>query len=187
MNTKKTILFIFILFCFGSSFARLNNSVSLETIAEVLKLNIADSIPKIKPLYILDEKKIEAAAFRKINPKSIFKVNVLKHDAAVKKYGRQAKDGAIVVLTKKFAISSYQERLSLLSKDYKQYLKEHHNDDKLLFIINGVEYQSSSWERTEKLYSIFSSDVVSHDNLKLSFTTGTATIQTSVIINTKII
>jgi hypothetical protein len=142
------------------------------------------SIDKVEPLYILDEKKIKAAAFQTIDPKSILKVSVIKQGAGITKYGFQAKDGVIIVVTKKFAVKTYQQRLIALLDEYKKYFKEHHNDDRLSFIINGIAYRSSSWERTEKLYNIFSDDAVFR-NSELSYTTGLDGILSSIIIDSK--
>jgi hypothetical protein len=177
MNMKMILFIISILLPLGtlSAYADTGKATSVITVG---------SIDKVEPLYILDEKKIKAAAFQTIDPKSILQVNVMKPEAGIKKYGPQAKNGVIIVVTKKFAVKAYKQRLSALLDEYKKYLKEHHNDDRLSFVINGVAYRSSSFERTGKLYNIFSDDAA-YLNFELSFTTGLDDILTSVIIDSK--
>lgn len=177
MNMKTILFIISVLLPLGrlSAYADMGEVASVTTVGTKYKAEL---------LYILDEKKIKAAAFRTIDPKSILQVNVIKPEAGIKKYGPQAKNGVIIVVTKKFAVKAYQQRLSALLDEYKKYLKEHHNDDRLSFVINGVAYRSSSFERTGKLYNIFSDDAA-YLNFELSFTTGLDDILTSVIIDSK--
>ena len=53
------------------------------------------------PLFIVDGKETSREDFKKYAPSKIATINVLKGDAAMKKYGDRAKDGVIVVTTKK--------------------------------------------------------------------------------------
>lgn len=54
-----------------------------------------------EPLYFVNGKKTESKSIQKINPSTVKSVNVLKGDAAVKKYGESAKHGAVEIMTKK--------------------------------------------------------------------------------------
>lgn len=54
-----------------------------------------------EPLIIVDGKEMSKKEFEKIKPDNIEKVEVLKGENATKKYGKKAKDGVIVVTTKK--------------------------------------------------------------------------------------
>ena len=70
-------------------------------------LGKSDSVVKIKstdgkePLYILDGKEITSKEMKDIDPKNIEKVEVLKDDAATKKYGDKGKNGVVMITTKK--------------------------------------------------------------------------------------
>lgn len=54
-----------------------------------------------KPLYILDGKMIEDMDFQNINPQNIESIEILKDENATKIYGEKAKNGVIVIKTKK--------------------------------------------------------------------------------------
>ena len=53
------------------------------------------------PLFIVDGKEMSREEFKKYSPSKIEKIEVLKGEAAMKKYGDRAKDGVIEVTTKK--------------------------------------------------------------------------------------
>jgi hypothetical protein len=50
------------------------------------------------PLIMLDGEEIDSL---KVNPANISQVEVLKDEKAIEKYGYKAKDGAIIIITKK--------------------------------------------------------------------------------------
>ena len=54
-----------------------------------------------EPYIIVDGKPIEGAKLKDIDPKTIERMDVLKDKAAVEKYGEKAKDGVILITTKK--------------------------------------------------------------------------------------
>lgn len=53
------------------------------------------------PLFILDGKEVTKDQFANLKPDSIESVTVLKDKSAIKKYGEKAKDGVIIIKTKK--------------------------------------------------------------------------------------
>ncbi|MEY8869168.1 M56 family metallopeptidase [Meridianimaribacter flavus] len=53
------------------------------------------------PLFILDGKEISRKELKDIDPKTIKEVEVLKGEKAVEKYGDKAKDGVVIIITKK--------------------------------------------------------------------------------------
>lgn len=57
--------------------------------------------PENRPLVLLDGKKISIEELRLINPEIIETVNSFSAKEAVEKYGKEARNGAIVVTTKK--------------------------------------------------------------------------------------
>jgi bla regulator protein BlaR1 len=52
-------------------------------------------------LYKVDGKEVKKDVVDTLNPDDIESVNVLKGDAAIKKYGEKAKNGVIEITTKK--------------------------------------------------------------------------------------
>ncbi|MBT8204249.1 MAG: M56 family peptidase [Eudoraea sp.] len=60
-----------------------------------------DSDKGEEPLFIVDGKEMSREEFKKFAPSQIATVDVLKGEAAMKKYGDRAKDGVIKVTTKK--------------------------------------------------------------------------------------
>ena len=56
---------------------------------------------KTGPIIIIDGKKKNGAALKELEPKNIEKINVLKGDVAIEKYGKEANYGAIEVTSKK--------------------------------------------------------------------------------------
>lgn len=54
-----------------------------------------------KPLMIVDGKEVEGGSLEDIDPKNIETVNVYKGDKAIEKYGDKAKNGVVIVKTKK--------------------------------------------------------------------------------------
>ena len=54
-----------------------------------------------EPLYYLDGKKVKAEEIKKLSPDTIKSMEVFKGDQAIEKYGKKAKDGVVVITTKK--------------------------------------------------------------------------------------
>lgn len=74
-----------------------SNSVKLFT-----KKNITLANKKGKqPLFILDGKVISKEKVKSIQSKSISKINVLKNEKAINKYGKKGKNGVIEIFLKK--------------------------------------------------------------------------------------
>jgi TonB-dependent SusC/RagA subfamily outer membrane receptor len=53
------------------------------------------------PLYIVNDKEVSKDKFIKMKPKNIESVTVLKDESAIEKYGDKAKNGVIIIKTKK--------------------------------------------------------------------------------------
>ena len=54
-----------------------------------------------EPLFILDGKKVSKKVIDELDSDQIEKIEVLKGDSATKEYGKKAKDGVVVITTKK--------------------------------------------------------------------------------------
>ena len=67
--------------------------------------NTLNEINRKAPLFILKEggkeRTVKESYMRGINPKNIESVNVLKGEAATKKYGKRGKYGGVVIVLKK--------------------------------------------------------------------------------------
>ena len=73
----------------------------IEIIEEGSGFFFIDSEKGEDPLFIVDGKEMSREGFKKYAPSQIEKIEVLKGEAAMKKYGDRAKDGVIEVTTKK--------------------------------------------------------------------------------------
>ena len=72
-----------------------------KQINEVVVVGYGDQKPDTAPYVIVDGKPIDGSKLKDIDPKTIDRMDVLKSQEAVKKYGEKAKDGVIVITTKK--------------------------------------------------------------------------------------
>lgn len=66
-----------------------------------LRIGTPALTPQNRPLVVLDGKKISIEELRVIKPESIETVNSFTAKEAVEKYGEEAKNGAIIITTKK--------------------------------------------------------------------------------------
>lgn len=55
----------------------------------------------IKPLFIVDGKELKKSKFKDLDPDNIERINVLKGESAIEKYGNKGKNGVVEVITKK--------------------------------------------------------------------------------------
>ncbi|QKJ29120.1 hypothetical protein HQ865_04905 [Mucilaginibacter mali] len=110
--------------------------------------------PSKDQLCVVDNKVITRQELDKVNPENVVDIQVLNSAAAKALYGDSGVNGAIIVVTKKFAISSYQEKFSDFSADYESYLTSHGTDDKqFIYIINNMALPKDKNE-VRKLYDI---------------------------------
>jgi len=88
--------------------------------------------------YVLNEKKVTKAEFDAVPPSDVLEAGALKGDEATKAYGPGAANGVFVMVTRKFAIASYQEKLSQLCDSYESYLTGHGTeDDAIAYDLDG--------------------------------------------------
>lgn len=147
-------------------------------------LNYSEPDNSDSSTYVVDGEPLTRREAEKINPENILSIDILKTSKESVSEEQKGKN-TMVVITKPFAVSCYQKRISNLSNDYRQYLKSHHNSDgKLLFLINGVQYPTSTDERIKKLYELFL-DSATFQSFSLYYVTGAGKIPSSVEINFK--
>lgn len=100
------------------------------------------------PVFLLDGKKADKAAIDAVTPNDIA-INTLTDPAAAALAG--TRDTAYVV-TKKYAVAKYEEKVSLLSDDLESYYTGHGADDaNLVYYINDVPLAKDK-EEAAKLY-----------------------------------
>ncbi|MFA6249601.1 MAG: hypothetical protein WC615_21865 [Mucilaginibacter sp.] len=144
---KKLVLILFV-FGSASAFGQAEKKIS-DTIFMIHDAPIISS--KSRPLYIIDERLSKVQP--QFKPADICDVKVLKPFDAFKLYGKDANDGAIILITKKFAIKRYQEKFSGLSIEYKSCLNsQKNNDDNFLYVVNGAPIQGES--KIKELYNL---------------------------------
>lgn len=65
--------------------------------------------PKKQPLYIVDDKKQDGNALKKLSPDEIERIDIQKDQAAIRAYGPAAKNGVVRIYTKSYAASHHQQ------------------------------------------------------------------------------
>ena len=103
------------------------DSISSSNKTQVQKINHKDihvtlkgfgSAPNDKIVYIVDGVEINSADFRKIHPGDIERIDVLKDQKSIEKYGNKAKDGVLLITTKaKKEVSLQQKTQALKAKE----------------------------------------------------------------------
>jgi TonB-dependent SusC/RagA subfamily outer membrane receptor len=128
------------------------------------KANLKDTSSRANkdPLYLIDGKKIDKTEMSKaISPGDIMEIAVLKDVSATAIYGSAGANGVVLITTKKFATTAYQEKFSSLSDDYESYLTSHGTDDKaFIYVINDVPVPKDT-DEINKLYKISKGDIES--------------------------
>lgn len=92
----------------------LNNSNQQEN--QVIKSKAINTKIDFKNnvLYILDEKEVSSEEINKTHPNSIESITVLKDKKAIEKYGAKAKNGVLLITTKKDKETSLQQKKEAL-------------------------------------------------------------------------
>ena len=70
------------------------------TVPVAFSLNEDGALPRQKSVWVIDEKVVSYEEVKALPPSDIAEMRVLKGEQAIKKYGDQAKDGAIEITTK---------------------------------------------------------------------------------------
>jgi TonB-dependent SusC/RagA subfamily outer membrane receptor len=94
-------------------------------------------------LIILDDKRTTKSSSKhileKIKPNDIIELSVLKGASAEALYGSKGANGVIIITTKQYAISRYQQKFSTFSKKYKRYIDSlKSNDDEIVYVKDAV-------------------------------------------------
>lgn len=102
-----------------------------------------------EPLYIVDGK--IAPSIKDLKLHDIYETALLSDSAAIKIYGNQAANGAMIVTTMKGQAIIYQNKLSTFSEKYKNYLAKKGNDDNLSYVINNTMLIAHTKHTVEEL------------------------------------
>lgn len=84
-------------------------------------------------IHYVDKKQVSKKEFEKLNPDDIYKVNVLKGQKAIEKYGNKGKDGVIEVITNK------NKGISVSFSDVKEVYGSDANKEVLYYNVNSSE------------------------------------------------
>jgi hypothetical protein len=115
---------------------------------------------KSEPLFIIDNI-IYKGNLDSINTNNILVVNILKDSAVVLKYGQQALNGVVEIITKSAAKLSYQLKIGAFSKEYKNYLEQNQNkDDSVAYIVNGIFLSDIHDASIKTLYNLSKDQIV---------------------------
>jgi hypothetical protein len=101
------------------------------------------------PLYVVDGKIVPS--IKDLKSKEIYETALFSDSTAVKIYGQQASNGAMVVTTMKGQALIYQKKLSQFSEKYKNYLEKKGNDDNLSYVINNTMLIARTKHTVEEL------------------------------------
>ncbi len=145
-----------LIFCFLMSvnvFAQGTDTVHKDS-SKQFRLVDAPSIGKYaEPLFVVDGK-IYKRSIKRLNPKNILEVSVLKGAEAEILYGSGGGNGVVIITTKRYATFQYQKKLSAFSKAYVDYLDKHKGDDsEVAFIVDGEQLTGYS-DRITKLFKL---------------------------------
>lgn len=140
-----------------------------------------------KILYVIDGKPYYKISIKKhIDTNNILYVEIIKPNEALIKYGGHGKMGAVIITSKKFAISSYQDKFSAFSKEYKDYLDKHKKpDDSCSYVLNGSFLINGSNEKINKLYNIKSQEIKGIELTENPYYNGGESRKYLILINTK--
>lgn len=113
------------------------------------------SINPDSTIYVLNGELSSEKELNSLDVSDLLSIEVLKTDKTSVPEEQREKRTKIII-TRSFAIKTYQKGISDLSADYRQFLKSYKNNDgKLPFLINGIKYPISTDKRIKKLYELF--------------------------------
>ena len=106
-----------------------------------------------EPMIFLDSIRVNKGVLKEYSPNEIAQINIYKGENAIKIAGKEAKNGAIYVMTKSFARESYWNFFCTKSADYKRLIPNVESEMEVVYILNGKVLKNN-----------FESDLVKIDN-----------------------
>lgn len=121
---KLTLFFCLnLVLVFDSSYAQVENKINKALGAQ--------------PVFFLDSAEVSSDEFQKINPLFISNITVLQKKTAKKVLGEKGADGAVYIITIKFANECYWKFFSSISEQYKQLVPFPAADSTVQYELNG--------------------------------------------------
>lgn len=105
-----------------------------------------------KPLIIVNDAPYHKD-ITKLNPNIIQKLSIVKPEYAIEKYGQAGKNGAMVIITKLYMVTELKRRISIFSKEYKDYIASN-PDHNITYVLNGEVMKGDSRSVGIVLYDI---------------------------------
>ena len=121
------------------------------------KSNDVVLFPANEPMFFLDSIRVNKGVLNDYTPDEIAQITVYKDTNAIKIAGKEAKNGAVYIMTKSFARESYWNYFRSKSKEYKMLVPDTDTEVKVVYILNGKILKSN-----------FESDLVKIDDNNLS-------------------
>lgn len=123
-----------------------------EPVVKEVRFGPQDSTRK-EPLLIVDGEIMENSDLEQLDPNKIASISVLKDDKATALYGKKAKDGAILIITKKNAVNNNDESTESTapSDDLEPIVKMGYPfpvDEDILYLLDG---KTTTLENVKKL------------------------------------
>jgi hypothetical protein len=95
----KKVILVFLLFISVNALAQTKDSVSKTASTTGICICAPSDTTKKPPLYIIDGKLLKTQIYN-LDPNNISKMEILKNDSLVTKYGPDAVNGVIIITTK---------------------------------------------------------------------------------------
>lgn len=112
--------------------------VLISTSCGLTRLAPSESVQKLgeDPYMEVDGIPIQKKDLNKYNPEKIAVVNTLYSKEAKKRFGQKAKDGAVLIFTKEFAIEKYENLFRKVSEEYSS-MRKGMDPNQIQYILNN--------------------------------------------------
>ena len=119
----------------------------ISTLTAAAQDDPATAIGKLgnNPMFIIDSQKVSKSDLSKFNADSVATVVMLYDSSAVKRYGNDAKDGAVIIESRSFARRMFISFFRKSSQAYDSLYSAVGNDTSFVYIIND-KIQKGNYE-----------------------------------------
>jgi len=146
------LLLIILLFISLNSFAQ-SRGDSLNR-RPARRMASVEAPPLPEPMLIVDEK-LYNGTLESIDARIIINMQITSDSSSVANVRGRRSRKTIFIITKPFAVRSYQEKLGAVSREYQSYLKEHNGkDDDIQYILNNDPLENKGNEAANVLYKL---------------------------------
>jgi len=146
----KLLLIIFLAVSLNS-FAQTRDSLNRRSARRIASI---EAPPLPEPMLIVNEK-LYNSALESIDARTIINMQVTSDSSSVSATRGRKSRKTIFIITKPFAVKSYQEKLGAVSREYQSYLKEHNGkDDDIQYILNNDPLENKGNETANVLYKL---------------------------------